>query len=104
VNHREPVAWTTVRPARCPRSRRRPSTGADACTKGESAPSDHEPCGLVVNEAMLAGVLPVASDRVGCAGDLLRATGYIYRAETPARWRLPCTGRWSRSPRSTSGR
>lgn len=41
-------------------------------------PSDHEPWGLVVNEAMLAGVPPVVSDRVGCACDLVRGTGYIY--------------------------
>jgi glycosyltransferase involved in cell wall biosynthesis len=41
-------------------------------------PSDHEPWGLVVSEAVLAGILPVVSDRVECAGDLVRGTEYIY--------------------------
>jgi glycosyltransferase involved in cell wall biosynthesis len=41
-------------------------------------PSEHEPWGLVVNEAMAAGVLPVVSDRVGCAPDLVRGLGEIF--------------------------
>jgi glycosyltransferase involved in cell wall biosynthesis len=41
-------------------------------------PSESEPWGLVVNEAMCAGVLPVVSDRVGCGPDLVAGLGEIY--------------------------
>lgn len=34
-------------------------------------PSSHEPWGLVVNEAMAAGAIPVVSDAVGCSLDLV---------------------------------
>lgn len=34
-------------------------------------PSDHETWGLTVNEAMAAGAVPVVSDAVGCAPDLV---------------------------------
>jgi glycosyltransferase involved in cell wall biosynthesis len=34
-------------------------------------PSDNEPWGLAVNEAMAAGAVPIVSDRVGCATDLV---------------------------------
>ena len=34
-------------------------------------PSDHEPWGLAVNEAMAAGAVPIVSDTVGCAPDLV---------------------------------
>jgi glycosyltransferase involved in cell wall biosynthesis len=34
-------------------------------------PSDYEPWGLIVNEAMCAGLPVVLSDKVGCAGDLV---------------------------------
>lgn len=43
-------------------------------------PSESEPWGLVVNEAMAAGVLPIVSDRVGCAPDLVAGVGEVYRA------------------------
>jgi glycosyltransferase involved in cell wall biosynthesis len=33
-------------------------------------PSTYEPRGLVVNEAMAAGLMPVVSDRCGCIGDV----------------------------------
>lgn len=33
-------------------------------------PSTYEPRGLVVNEAMASGLMPVVSDRCGCIGDL----------------------------------
>ena len=41
-------------------------------------PSEAETWGLVVNEAMAAGVLPVVSDRVGCAPDLVRDIGEVF--------------------------
>ncbi len=41
-------------------------------------PSESEPWGLVVNEAMAAGVLPIVSDRVGCGPDLVAGVGEIY--------------------------
>ncbi len=41
-------------------------------------PSQAEKWGLVVNEAMAAGVLPVVSDRVGAAPDLVKGVGEIY--------------------------
>lgn len=41
-------------------------------------PSEVEVWGLVVNEAMAAGVLPVVSDNVGSAPDLVRGVGEIY--------------------------
>jgi glycosyltransferase involved in cell wall biosynthesis len=42
-------------------------------------PSEAEPWGLVVNEAMAAGALPVVSDRVGAAPDLVAGLGEVYR-------------------------
>jgi glycosyltransferase involved in cell wall biosynthesis len=42
-------------------------------------PSQAEPWGLVINEAMAAGTLPVASDRVGAAPDLVEGFGEVYR-------------------------
>ena len=41
-------------------------------------PSESEPWGLVVNEAMAAGALPVVSDRVGAGPDLVRGIGEVY--------------------------
>ncbi len=42
-------------------------------------PSEHEPWGLVVNEAMSAGAIPIVSNKVGCGPDLVTTdTGYIY--------------------------
>jgi glycosyltransferase involved in cell wall biosynthesis len=41
-------------------------------------PSYHEPWGLVVNEAMATGVLPVVSDRVGAGPDLVDGVGEIF--------------------------
>jgi glycosyltransferase involved in cell wall biosynthesis len=41
-------------------------------------PSAAEPWGLVVNEAMAAGAIPVVSDRVGAAADLVAGVGEIY--------------------------
>lgn len=41
-------------------------------------PSEAEPWGLVVNEAMAAGVLPVVSDRVGAGPDLVEGVGEVY--------------------------
>jgi glycosyltransferase involved in cell wall biosynthesis len=42
-------------------------------------PSDTETWGLVVNEAMAAGALPVVSDMVGCAPDLVAGVGEVYK-------------------------
>lgn len=43
-------------------------------------PSEREPWGLVLNEAMAAGVLPIVSDGVGAAPDLISdgETGFIF--------------------------
>ena len=41
-------------------------------------PSEVENWGLVVNEAMATGVLPVVSDRVGAAPDLVAGVGEVY--------------------------
>ena len=43
-------------------------------------PSDYEPFGLVVNEAMICGCPAVVSDRVGAKYDLVRegVTGSVY--------------------------
>jgi glycosyltransferase involved in cell wall biosynthesis len=43
-------------------------------------PSQYEPFGLVVNEAMLCGCPVVASDKVGAVGDLIDhdVTGFVY--------------------------
>jgi glycosyltransferase involved in cell wall biosynthesis len=43
-------------------------------------PSGREPWGLVVNEGMACGLIPVVSDAVGCAADLVRGVGEIYPA------------------------
>jgi glycosyltransferase involved in cell wall biosynthesis len=42
-------------------------------------PSDREPWGLAVNEAMAAGAVPIVSDAVGCAPDLVTPeVGWTY--------------------------
>jgi glycosyltransferase involved in cell wall biosynthesis len=41
-------------------------------------PSENETWGLVVNEAMACGTLPVVSDRVGCAPDLAADAGEVF--------------------------
>jgi glycosyltransferase involved in cell wall biosynthesis len=41
-------------------------------------PSQSETWGLVINEAMAAGALPVVSDRVGAAPDLVDGIGEVY--------------------------
>ena len=41
-------------------------------------PSYHEPWGLVVNEAMATGALPVVSDRVGAGPDLVDGIGEVF--------------------------
>ena len=48
-------------------------------------PSEWEPWGLVVNEAMAAGVLPVVSDHVGAAPDLVVGVGEVYPCGDTAR-------------------
>ena len=41
-------------------------------------PSSFEPWGLVVNEALAVGLLPVVSDSVGCAPDLVEGLGEVF--------------------------
>ena len=44
-------------------------------------PSDREPWGLAVNEAMAAGAVPIVSDAAGCSLDLVSADiGWVYPA------------------------
>jgi glycosyltransferase involved in cell wall biosynthesis len=43
-------------------------------------PSGREPWGLVVNEGMACGLIPVVSDAVGCGPDLVRGIGEIFPA------------------------
>lgn len=43
-------------------------------------PSEHEPWGLVVNEAMNFGVPAVVSDVVGCGPDLVEGAGKVFRS------------------------
>ena len=44
-------------------------------------PSDREPWGLAVNEAMAAGTVPIVSDAVGCSIDLVSPdVGWVYPA------------------------
>ena len=41
-------------------------------------PSEHEPWGLVVNEGMACGLIPVVSEAVGCAPDLVSGIGEVF--------------------------
>ncbi|HUN36318.1 MAG TPA: glycosyltransferase family 4 protein [Trebonia sp.] len=41
-------------------------------------PSGHEPWGLVVNEAMACGLIPVVSEAVGCGPDLVDGIGEVF--------------------------
>jgi glycosyltransferase involved in cell wall biosynthesis len=41
-------------------------------------PSGREPWGLVVNEGMACGLVPVVSDAVGCATDLVEGVGEVF--------------------------
>lgn len=49
-----------------------------ACATVLVVPSSHEAWGLVVNEALAAGLLPVVSDAVGCAPDLVEGMGQVF--------------------------
>ena len=51
---------------------------AIACADIVVLPSEREAWGLAVNEAMSAGCLPIVSDRVGCAPDLVEGVGWVY--------------------------
>ncbi|MFC8502072.1 glycosyltransferase family 4 protein [Pedococcus sp. NPDC057267] len=41
-------------------------------------PSDYEPWGLIVHEALSCGVVPVVSDMVGCGPEIVEGRGQIY--------------------------
>jgi glycosyltransferase involved in cell wall biosynthesis len=49
-------------------------------------PSEWEPWGIVINEAMAAGALPVVSDRVGAGPDLVLGVGEVYPCGDVARF------------------
>ena len=51
-----------------------------ACGDILALPSGREPWGLVVNEGMACGLIPVVSDAVGCAPDLVRGIGEVFPA------------------------
>ena len=57
----------------------RPSCRAGTAAATSSClPSGREPWGLVVNEGMACGLIPVVSDAVGCGPDLVRGVGEIF--------------------------
>jgi glycosyltransferase involved in cell wall biosynthesis len=49
-----------------------------SCARVIVLPSSYEAWGLIVNEAMACGCVPVVSDRVGCASDLVEGIGEVY--------------------------
>jgi glycosyltransferase involved in cell wall biosynthesis len=49
-----------------------------ACGDIIALPSGHEPWGLVVNEGMACGLVPVVSDAAGCAADLVPGVGEVF--------------------------
>jgi glycosyltransferase involved in cell wall biosynthesis len=51
-----------------------------ACGDVLVLPSESEPWGLVVNEGMACGLVPVVSDAVGCAPDLVQGVGEVFPA------------------------
>jgi len=56
-----------------------------ACADVVVLPSSNEAWGLIINEAMACGCVPVVSDQVGCAPDLVAGIGEVYAvADTEA--------------------
>jgi glycosyltransferase involved in cell wall biosynthesis len=51
-----------------------------ACADLLALPSGREPWGLVVNEGMACGLVPVVSDAVGAAADLVEGVGEVFPA------------------------
>jgi glycosyltransferase involved in cell wall biosynthesis len=49
-----------------------------SCGDVLALPSRREPWGLVVNEGMACGLVPVVSDAVGCAADLVEGIGEVF--------------------------
>ena len=52
-------------------------------------PSGREPWGLVVNEGMACGLVPVVSEAVGCAADLVEGSARSFRSATCGASRPP---------------
>lgn len=50
-----------------------------ACADVIVLPSSYEAWGLIINEAMACGCVPVVSDSVGCAPDLVAGVGRVYK-------------------------
>jgi glycosyltransferase involved in cell wall biosynthesis len=50
-----------------------------ACADVIVLPSSYEAWGLIINEAMTCGCVPVVSDSVGCAPDLVAGVGRVYK-------------------------
>ncbi len=61
-------------------------------------PSGREPWGLVVNEGMACGLVPVVSDAVGCGPDLVAGIGEIFPARQRRRARRRPLPRRPRCP------
>ena len=66
-----------------------------ACGDVLALPSSLEAWGLVVNEGMACGLVPVVSDAVGCAADLVHGVGEIYPAGDVAALAAAIDRAWS---------
>jgi glycosyltransferase involved in cell wall biosynthesis len=75
----EVTRWAGRLPVRCLGFRNQAEMpGWYGCGDILALPSDREPWGLVVNEGMAAGLVPVVSDTVGCGPDLVRGVGEVF--------------------------
>ena len=67
-------------------------------------PSGHETWGLVVNEGMACGLVPVVSDAVGCADDLVRGVGEVCQVGDAVVLAAASRGRGRPGPPPRAGR